>query len=118
MKTLHHYTSEEGHEGIIQSKSIRPSFRASNPKDARFGDGQYLSDILSGTKRPGQLSMLFFGMPFAGRRFTHYVSINTKGLDVVFGRQSVYVVKNSGPLDISKRLVPDAWTRPATARGG
>ena len=105
MKTLHHYTSEEGHAGIIQSKSLRPSVRANNPQDARFGDGQYLSDILPGTKRPGQLSMLFFGMPFAGRRFTHYVSIDTKGLDVVFGRQSVYVVKNSGPLDISKRLV-------------
>ena len=49
--------------------------------------------------------MIFFGMPFAGRRFTHYVSIDTKGLEVVFGRPSVYVVKNAGPLDISRRLV-------------
>ena len=47
----------------------------------------------------------FFGMPFAGRRFTHCVSIDTKGLDVVFGRQRVFVVKNSVPPDISKRLV-------------
>lgn len=49
--------------------------------------------------------MTFFGMPFAGRRFTHYVSIDTKGLDVIFWRQNVYLVKNSAPLDISKRLV-------------
>jgi hypothetical protein len=102
---LHHYTSEDGHAGIMQSKTLRASLKANNPKDARFGDGQYLSDIRPGTKRPGQLSMIFFGMPFAGRRFTHYVSINTKDLDVVFGRPYVYVVKNAGPLDISKRLV-------------
>jgi hypothetical protein len=105
MKVFHHYTSEEGHAGILQSKTIRPSLRANNPKDARFGDGQYLSDILPGTKRAGQLSMIFFGMPFGGRRFTHYVSIDTKGLEVAYGRPYVYVVKSSKPLDISVRLV-------------
>jgi hypothetical protein len=79
MKVFHHYTSEEGHSGILQSKMIRPSLRANNPRDARFGDGQYLSDILPGPKRPGQLSMIFFGMPFGGRRFTHYVSSSNDG---------------------------------------
>ena len=33
------------------------------------------------------------------------VSIETKGLEVTYGRPYVYVVKNAGPLDISKRLV-------------
>jgi hypothetical protein len=105
MTILHHYTSQEGHAGILKSKQLLPSLKANNPKDARFGDGQYLSDIRPGTKRPGQLSMIFFGMPFAGRRFSHYVSIDTKGLDVTYGRPYVYVVKNAKPLDISKRLV-------------
>ena len=45
MKILHHYTSEDGHAGIMQSKTLRASLKANNPKDARFGDGQYLSDI-------------------------------------------------------------------------
>ena len=101
----HHYTSEAGHAGILASKTIRASLKANNAKDARYGDGQYLSDIEPGTKRPGQLSMIFFGMPYAGRRFSHYVTIDTKGLEVLFGRTYVYVIKNSGPLDISKRLV-------------
>ena len=105
MAIFHHYTSQEGHAGILQSKTLRPSLRANNPKDARFGDGQYLSDILPGTKRPGQLSMIFFGMPFAGRGFTQYVSIDTKGLAVTYGRPYVYVVKNANALDSSKRLV-------------
>jgi hypothetical protein len=105
MPIFHHYTTADGHVGILKSQSIRASLKANNPKDARFGDGQYLSDILPGTKRPGQLSMIFFGMPFAGRRFTHYVSIETKGLEVLYGRPYVYVVKNSQALDVSKRLV-------------
>jgi len=45
MKVFHRYTSEEGHVGILQSRTIRPSLGANNPKDACFGDGQYLSDI-------------------------------------------------------------------------
>jgi hypothetical protein len=104
-KILHHYTSVKGLAGILQSKSIWPSLRANNPKDARYGDGQYLSDIPPGMKRPGQLSRIFLNTPWAGRRFTHYVSINVVGLKVISGRPFVFLVANKGPLDISKRLV-------------
>jgi hypothetical protein len=79
--------------------------RANNPKDARLGDGQYLSDILPGTKKPGQLSLIFFGMPWAGKRFSHYVSISAVGLNVIAGRPFVFLVPSQGPLDISSRLV-------------
>jgi hypothetical protein len=103
--TLHHYTNAAGRMGILRTKSLLPSLRASNPRDARFGDGQYLSDILPGTKRAAQLSRIFLGMPFAGRRFTDYVSIETKGLRVQFCRESVFLVRNSAALDISRRLV-------------
>lgn len=105
MRVLHHYTSESGYEGIKSSKVIRPSLRANNPKDARFGDGQYLSDILPGTKTLGQLSMLFFGIPWSGKRFTHFFSLDVSGLNVTFGRPHVYVVKNSGNLGISGKIV-------------
>jgi len=65
-KIMYHYTSQQGYTEILQSKNIRPSLKANNPKDARFGEGQYVSDILPGTKRPSQLSMIFFGIPWAG----------------------------------------------------
>ena len=102
---LQHYTSASGRMGILREKAIWPSLRANNPKDARFGDGQYLSDIAPGSKRPGQLSRIFLGMPFAGRKFTDYVSIETEGLNVFFCRESVFLIRNSTALDISSRLV-------------
>ena len=34
-RIMHHYTSEVGYRGILQSKNIRPSLKANNPKDAR-----------------------------------------------------------------------------------
>ena len=102
---LHHYTTEAGLAAILKSKTILPSLKANNIKDARFGDGQYLSDVPPGSKRPGQLSSLFFKTPWAGRRFAYYVSIDTAGLNPVYGRPGVWVVLNSKPLDISKRLV-------------
>ncbi len=102
MPVLYHYTSKEGYTAIIASKTLKPSLRADNPKDARYGDGQYLSDIVPGTKRPGQLSYMFLNIPYQGRRFTHYVGINVDGLAVIRGREHVFVILNQGPLDISK----------------
>jgi len=81
------------------------STRAANPRDARYGNGQYLSDIVPGTLRPGQLSRAFLGHPFSGRRFTHYVEIDVTGLNVVKGRDGVFVIPNEGPLDILGRIV-------------
>jgi hypothetical protein len=101
---MYHYTSQAGLAAILQTKVLLPSLRANNPKDARFGDGQYISDIAPGTKRPGQLSLIFFGIPFGWRRFTHYLGINVDGLTVICGRPNVFVIRNSTPLDISKRL--------------
>lgn len=104
-RVMYHYTSAAGYAGILKTKSIKPSLRANNPRDARFGDGQYVSDIIPGTKRPGQLSMIFFGIPWAGRRFSHHININVTGLTVVHGRPFVFLIKNSTPLDITRRLV-------------
>ncbi len=90
--------------GIVGSGVMRPSLLANNPNDARFGDGQYLSDVVPGTMTPNQLSRLFLGMPFQGERFTNYVGINVRGLPLVMGRPHVYVVPNPGPLYVRDRI--------------
>ncbi|MEV6655401.1 HYD1 signature containing ADP-ribosyltransferase family protein [Streptomyces sp. NPDC051219] len=104
-QSLYHYTNEAGHDGIISSGEMRPSLKANNPKDARYGDGQYLTDIRPGTKTLGQLSAAFLRVPWAGRKFTHYIEIDVRGLDVVEGRPGVFVIPNSGPLDLTGRIV-------------
>ncbi|WP_425339779.1 HYD1 signature containing ADP-ribosyltransferase family protein [Methylobacterium platani] len=101
---LYHYTSAEGMAGILASQQIMPSLKAINPKDARYGDGQYLSDIAPGAMTNNQLSREFLNVPWAGRRFSHYVCIETSDLNVVQGREHVFVVPNSKPLSVAGRI--------------
>ncbi|MEU8028175.1 putative T7SS-secreted protein [Streptomyces sp. NPDC049099] len=105
--TLYHYTNEKGYSGILDSNELRASLKADNSKDARFGDGQYLSDIQPGTKTPGQLSYAFVRVPWAGHKFSHYIEIDVRGLDVMRSveRPDVYVIRNQGPLDLTGRVV-------------
>jgi hypothetical protein len=103
--TLYHYTDEKGLAGITSSNVLYPSTKAKTPNDARYGDGQYLSDIVPGTKTPAQLSRAFLGVPYQGRRFTHYVEIDIKDLNVVQGRTNVFVVPSQDPLDIVDRII-------------
>jgi hypothetical protein len=104
-KTLYHYTNEDGLRGIRDSGELWASTKANNPRDARYGDGQYLSDFEAGTLRRGQLSARFLKIPWSGRRFTHYVEIDVSGLHIIRGRDNVYLIRNDGALDITGRIV-------------
>jgi RHS repeat-associated protein len=104
-RTLFHYTTEDGQKGIVSSEELHPSLKSVNPQDARYGDGQYLSDIAPGTRTNAQLSRAFIGQPFQGARFTHYVEIDVTGLNVVEGRPGVFVIPNQHPLDLVGRIV-------------
>jgi hypothetical protein len=52
-----------------------------------------------------QLSRCFLGQPFQGQRFTNFVEIDTFGLNVVKGRDGVFIVPGSNPLDLIGRIV-------------
>jgi hypothetical protein len=103
--SLFHYTTEEGMNGILESGQLNPSLKALNPKDAFYGDGQYLTDIIPGTSTPGQLSKAFINNPWQGAKFSNFVEIDTTGLNIVQGRDGVFLVPGSGPLDISGRIM-------------
>ncbi|WCD91029.1 Putative deoxyribonuclease RhsC [Streptomyces xanthophaeus] len=104
--TLYHYTNERGYEGILESKEMWPSIKAHNPKDARFGDGQYLSPIEPGSKTLGQLSAAFIRVPWGGQRFTHFFEIDVSDLEVwrSVERPDVYVILNDKALDLTDRI--------------
>lgn len=89
----------------LQSQQLRPSLKALNPSDARYGDGQYLTDLVPGTKTPAQLSQAFVRRPFFGSRYTHYIEVDVAGLNVIEGRPGVFVVPNEEPLDLIGRIM-------------
>jgi large repetitive protein len=101
---LYHYTNETGMNGIVDSNVLNPSLKALNPNDVRYGNGQYLSDIVPGTKTPAQLSKAFINNPFQGARYKNFVEIDTAGLNVIQGRPGVFVVPNETPLNLTNRI--------------
>jgi hypothetical protein len=101
---LFHYTDEQGLRGILGSGALLPSLRASNPKDARYGDGYYLSNICPGTMSPYQLSRRLVGTPWKPQRFTHYVELDVAGLAVVLCRDNVFLVPGREPLPLEGRI--------------
>jgi hypothetical protein len=101
---LFHYTNEEGQQGIIRSKLLLPSLKSRNPRDARYGDGLYLTDIAPGSLKGTHLSRALVGIPYCAARFTHFIQINTAGLTVRLGRAHVYVVPGTDPLDLTGRI--------------
>jgi hypothetical protein len=63
-RSLFHYTNAEGLAGILESGELRPSLKALNPNDVRYGNGQYLSDMC-----PDQKHQLSFRERFSAIRF-------------------------------------------------
>ena len=91
--------------GILSSGQLLASTASANPNDARYGDGQYLSDVEPGRMTPAQLSRLFLGQPFQGRRFTHFIEMNVDGLAVRKGREHVFVVPGTLPLAVAGHVI-------------
>lgn len=72
--TLFQYTDEVGPRGILESGNLNPSLKSTSPKEARYGDGQYLTDIAPVTKTCAQLSHCFLGIP-ATRRMVPWLAM-------------------------------------------
>lgn len=53
---LYHYTSKQGLEGILADKNILAAKKSIRPKDARDGDGVYLTDVAPNTISNVQLT--------------------------------------------------------------
>ncbi|OLT27247.1 hypothetical protein BJF79_01050 [Actinomadura sp. CNU-125] len=102
---LWHYTDMRGLHAILDSRALLPSLRATHPKDARYGDGQYFSDVPPGSMPPERLSRRLVNVPWLGWRFTHYVEVDMAGLTLVLCRRSVILVPSREPLGLSRRIV-------------
>lgn len=60
---MYHYTTKEGLEGIVSSGEVWRSGREVDPNDARYGNGQYVTDIESGSMNKRDLSKQFVRSP-------------------------------------------------------
>lgn len=104
-EVLWHYTTEANQKSILSACRLEPSRRARNPRDARYGDGQYLTDIAPGTMPRTRLAWWLVRHPGASWRFTHYIALDVTGLDVVYCRKHVFLIPNWEALDLTNRIV-------------
>jgi hypothetical protein len=103
IKTLYHYTSDKGLKGILKSQKLNPSLKANNPKDAFYGDGQYLTDTKPGVLKNSQLARQFIIRPNK-YKYTNYIELDVTNLNLIEGRSGVYLNPSNQPLDLSGRI--------------
>lgn len=99
---LYHYTTEAGYNAIMKSKVLNPSFGA---KNARFGSGQYFTDIAPGVFTKGQTSYRLYGVPWNGSKLTHYIKIETSGLNVINNKPFNFLSPSTSPLNLKGRIL-------------
>jgi hypothetical protein len=104
---LRHYTDENGFNGITQSDELKTSRQALNPKDARHGDGAYLTDLKPGQGMTrGQVSRRLFGQPWAGHKLDYFIDIDVTGLGAQEVEQNIFLIaSNEDFIDISGRII-------------
>jgi RHS repeat-associated protein len=106
-KSLYHYTSKEGYDGIMGSGAIKPS---TDPKYARYGSGQYFTNIspemIGVSLTINQAMRSLFGIPWGREnRMTHYLEVEVTGLQITNPRSGTYLHPSEVPLLITDRLV-------------
>ncbi|QFI77315.1 hypothetical protein F8237_25825 [Bradyrhizobium betae] len=104
-RTLYHYTDEAGLNAILNEQKLNPSLKALRPRDVRYGNGQYLTDIEPGATSAKELSKALVNNPHQVDKFSHYLEIDPAGLNVIEGRPGVHVIPNEVPLDLNNRIL-------------
>jgi hypothetical protein len=119
-QTLYHYTSEASSQGIRDSGQLLPSL---NPRNARYGPGQYFTDIApemiggrtlantpAGKLSLGQLARRLFGQPFAGRKLDAFLEVEVSGLAVRQVAPNIFLLEQRTALDVVGRIVRHGLT--------
>lgn len=105
VSVLDHYTTLVALQSILDSNQLWPSLYATRPRDVRYGEGQYSTDVAPGQRTGSRLSRLLIGNPFEAHRFTHFLAIGVTGLAIHRGRPGIFVIANSESLDLAGRIV-------------
>lgn len=63
-----------------------------------------MSNIKPTTQTPVSLAKKFINVPNK-YKYTHYVEIDVTDLDVIQGREGVFVIPNKSPLDLTDRII-------------
>lgn len=106
-QTLLHYTAKDGYENIMSSQKLLPS---SGSVHARYGDGQYLTDLNPSDYTAWQISRRLYGVPWNTQKLQYFIRIDVSGLNVVYNAPHNYLILGNTPLNIQNRIVESGVT--------
>lgn len=99
---LRHYTTEAGYKAIMESGELLPSIGV---KNARYGSGQYLTDLLSHDLTKGQVSRRLFGVPWNTKSVSHFIDIDVSGMNIIKNAPNNYLIPNTASLPLNGIIV-------------
>lgn len=101
-KTLIHYTNEEGYKNILKTENLNPSIGL---KNARYGEGQYFTNLEAGDYTAGQISRRLYGVPWNTSKVEYFLKIDVSGLNVIQNNSFNFLVSGKNPLNLHGRII-------------
>ena len=74
-------------------------------KNARFGEGQYLTDIEPNSLTAGQVSRRLYGVPWNTSKIAYHIKVDVKGLNVIQNNPHNFLVPGNNPLPLHGRIL-------------
>jgi HYD1 signature containing ADP-ribosyltransferase len=127
--SLYHYTTEEGRFGIIESGVLRPSLVQADGQDAKYGSGQYftniapqriaaksLSDMTDEQKKAGQISLrqllrLIMAGSLAEEKLAFFIQFDVSNLIIESTEDPcIYIHRSETNLDIRELIIRSGRT--------
>ena len=74
-------------------------------KNARYGEGQYLTNIEPNNYTAGQISRKLYGVPWNTPKVEYFIKIDVSGLNIIQNNTYNYLIPGKNPLPLHGRII-------------
>jgi hypothetical protein len=86
----------------MQSETLNPSIGL---KNARYGEGQYLTNLEAKDYTAGQISRRLYGVPWNTAKVEYFIKIDVSGLNVIQNNSYNFLISGKNPLNLQGRII-------------
>lgn len=104
---LIHYTSKENYIKIMESKELKPSVGI---KHARYGNGQYFTDLDPSQYTAGQISRRLYGVPWNTSKLEYFIKIDVRGLNIIQNSPHNFLLPGNNILNLQNKVIESGVT--------
>ena len=87
---------------ILETEKLNPSIGI---KNARYGEGQYFTNLEPNDYTAGQVSRRLYGVPWNASKLQYYIKIDMKGLNPIQNNPHNFLVPGNNPLPLQGRIL-------------